>query len=244
MTTHRVERSTVIRKLTMTCWVFRDTLLPILWRNTEGCVVHRPHEVPIAGASDKTYGLYPQCLYLLSNPMIAAYVQWVFSHLRLNTTHHSQLCRVLSVDLSFKGAPKDLMTKFVDVLVRLPNLRTLELLSVSHRVPVTRGLKRTCAKFPTIREMIVCSVYPDFIKSCPNLESLTFIYGFSEECDVLSSYGAGLKRVGGVSISSGLEVDSEFPKIVFPAQAITQRAWVNRCSAELPETSGDLTLQW
>ena len=121
------------------------------------------------------------------------------------------LCRVLSVDLSFKGAPKDLMTKFVDVLVRLPNLRTLELLEVSHRDPVTRGLKRKCAKFPSIREMIVSSTYPDFIKSCPNLESLTFRDGMDDVSTTLSSYGAELRRVGGVDICPSSHVECEFP---------------------------------
>ena len=113
------------------------------------------------------------------------------------------------MDLSFKDAPNDLMTKFVDVLVRLPNLRTLELLGVSHRSPVTRGLKRKCAKFPNIREMIVCSTYPDFIRSCPNLESLTFRHGSPEDHNALSSYGAELKRVGGVDFSiSDVECES------------------------------------
>ena len=103
------------------------------------------------------------------------------------------------MDLSFNDAPKDLMTKFVDVLVRLPNLRTLELLHVTHRGPVTRALKRKCAQFPSIREMTVCTICPDFIKTCPNLESLTFRHGFGRvAADALSLYGAGLRRVKGV----------------------------------------------
>ena len=100
------------------------------------------------------------------------------------------------------------MTKFVDLLVRLPNLRTLELLGVTHRSPVTRGLKRKCAKFPNIREMTVCSTYPDFIRSCPNLESLAFRHGFDQgSSDALSSYGSELKRVGGVGISCSSDVE-------------------------------------
>ena len=102
------------------------------------------------------------------------------------------------------------MTKFIDVLVRLPNLRTLELLCISHRSPVTRGLKRKCATFPNIREMIICSGFPDFIRSCPNLESLTLRRGSQEDYDALGSYGAELKRVGGVDISN-CDVDCELP---------------------------------
>lgn len=118
------------------------------------------------------------------------------------------------MDLSFKSAPRDLMTKFIDALVRLPNLRTLELLDVSHRSPVTRGLNRKCAKFPNIREMVVSLLYPDFIRSCPNLESLSFRQGFGKNCsDALSLYGAELKRVGGVGGYRGLGIECEFSKV-------------------------------
>jgi len=74
MITQFVERSTVIRKLTMTCWALRNILHPVLWKNTEGCIAHLPSPSRRTG---KTYGLYAQCVYLLSNPMIASYVQWV-----------------------------------------------------------------------------------------------------------------------------------------------------------------------
>ena len=73
MKTHHAERSTAIRKLTMTCWPLRNTLIPTLWRNTEGCVVESvPND---DGQARKSYGLYAQCTYLLSNPTIAAYVR-------------------------------------------------------------------------------------------------------------------------------------------------------------------------
>ena len=121
--------------------------------------------------------------------------------------HH----RVLSVDLQFKDAPKDLMRKFVDTLVRLPNLRALELLNTSHRSPITAGLKRKCAKFPNIREMVVDSTYPDFIKSCPNLESLTFKNGLRARSGAaIKMYGAGLKRVAGAEIQLPYSVRREF----------------------------------
>ena len=96
------------------------------------------------------------------------------------------------------------MRTFVDTLVRLPNLRRLELLSVSHRCPVTAGLKRKCAQFPNIREMVVDRMYPDFIKSCPNLESLTFRDGLgSRSSAAIESYGVELKRVAGVDLGRG-----------------------------------------
>ena len=121
--------------------------------------------------------------------------------------------RILSVDLCFKDTPKDLMSKFVNTLARLPNLRILELLSVSHRAPVTAGLKRKCAKFPNIREMIVSPKYPDFIKCCPNLESPTFRYGLSQSSSVaIELCGAGLKRIVGINFSTDIYVRREFMK--------------------------------
>ena len=118
------------------------------------------------------------------------------------------------MDLSFDDAPKGLMRKFVDVLTRLPNLRTLDLLSVGHRTPVTKGLKRKCAKFPSIREMTVCITYPDFIRSCPNLESLNFRRGFGNNCSkALGLYGTELKRVGGLGTTISSNVECEFSKV-------------------------------
>ena len=127
-----------------------------------------------------------------------------------NITHANLHHRILSVDLKFKDAPKDLMKKFVDTLVRLPNLRTLELLSISHRSPVTAGLKRKCATFPNIREIIISPKYPDFVTSCPNLESLTFRYGFTPRSPVaIDLCGEGLKRVAGIDFSMDRWVSCE-----------------------------------
>ena len=132
---------------------------------------------------------------------------------RPDLAHVTSYYRVLSVDLRFKDAPKDLMKKFIDVLVRLPSLKRLELLSVSHRAPVTAGLKRKCAKFPNIREMIVSPKYPDFIRCCPNLESLTFRYGLSpRSCVAIDLCGARLKRIMGVDFSTDFYVRCKFVK--------------------------------
>ena len=68
-----VERSTITRRLTMTCWTLRNILLPVLWKDTEACAI------PVCPDEERTYGLYPQCEYLLSNPIVAAYVQCVHS---------------------------------------------------------------------------------------------------------------------------------------------------------------------
>jgi hypothetical protein len=106
------------------------------------------------------------------------------------------------------------MKVFIDALTRLPNLRRLELLSVSHRAPVTVALKRKCANFPNIREMTVSPKYPDFIKCCPNLESLTFRHGLSQRsCVAIDLCGSKLKRIAGVDCRVGPHVRCEFTKV-------------------------------
>ena len=104
--------------------------------------------------------------------------------------------RALSVDLDFTGNPKDLMTKFVDCLARLPNLRTLDIFSASHIGPITRGLRRKCARFPGIRELWIDRTLIKFIGSCPNVESITTTDGLCwKSAEVLGSHGKGLKKL-------------------------------------------------
>ena len=55
-----------------------------------------------------------------------------------------------------QGRPNGSYDKVHRALTRLPNLRILELLDVTHRSPITRGLKLERAKFPNIREMSAC----------------------------------------------------------------------------------------
>lgn len=115
-------------------------------------------------------------------------------------------CRTLSVDLYFKYAPKDLMSKFIDCLVRLPNLRTLEIFSTSHLSPITRGLKRKSARFPSVRELAISNRTAKFIGSCPNVETVIAPDLLTlEGATILSSHGKGLeklKRVIGVAEES------------------------------------------
>ena len=77
MWNYNVQRSTVIRNLTLTCRLLRNVLLPVLWKDVEGCVVINPGYP----RNTCTYGLYHQCEYLLLNPAVAAYVQCVSSFL-------------------------------------------------------------------------------------------------------------------------------------------------------------------
>jgi len=160
----------------------RNMLLPLLWKDVEGCNVSRRHPVyqrvgrdPMPSAGN---GLYAQCAYLILNPTIAAYVQ------------------ALSVDLNFTDSPKDLMTKFVDCLVRLPNLKTLEIFGTTHLGPITKGLKRKCARFPGISELGISNATVKFVGSCPNVETIIATDGLSwDGAPILSSYGKTLEKL-------------------------------------------------
>jgi hypothetical protein len=145
------------------------------------------------------------------------------------------------VELRFKLAPKDLMKKFVDTLLLLPNLRRLELLNVSHRSPVTVALKRKRTIFPNIREMVVDEYYPDFIQSCPNLESLTTRHGFSYNTSrAIRLYGAGLKRVTGVDFREDALMFGKFTAHRLPDRRLTWSSLsYHSFSRELSEASGD-----
>jgi len=55
------------------------------------------------------------------------------------------------------------MSKFVDCLVQLPNLRTLEILNISSRVPVSKAHEWKHARFLSIRELRIAHACHHFI---------------------------------------------------------------------------------
>jgi len=112
-------------------------------------------------------------------------------------THDVSPCRAISVDLWFTDTTEDLMTIFVDCLVRLPNLRTLDVFSTNRIGLVTKGLQRECAKFPSIRGLWASSV-PVLFKNCPNVESATASGGLFPDVEVLCVYGKRVRRFAGV----------------------------------------------
>ena len=91
------------------------------------------------------------------------------------------------------------MEKFVDCLIRLPNLRVLEIYSATDPVPITRELERRCAQFPSVRELAVGDLSMAFVGSCPNLESIRILTNSTAGIASLVSYGKGLKRLKRVS---------------------------------------------
>ena len=93
------------------------------------------------------------------------------------------------------------MTKFVDCLVRLPNLRTLDIFSTSRvdLTPMKQELGRECVRFPSIRELWVCSLLVAFVGNCPNVESVTVTGAQFQEVEVLCSHGKRLRRIAGIN---------------------------------------------
>ena len=99
------------------------------------------------------------------------------------------------MDLCLTEATKDLMTIFIDCLVRLPNLITLDVFNTSDISRVACGLERTCARFPNIRELWVHGVSVVFIESCPNVESVTTTGVYPLNIEFLCAHGKKLKRL-------------------------------------------------
>lgn len=119
----------------------------------------------------------------------------------VDLAHKWYLSRAFSVYLHLSLSPEDLMIKFVDCLVRLSNLRTLEILGAGPRVPISKALRRKYATFPSIRELRIAPACHHFIKNCPNLESLTFTRALDTHAPAtVLSHGKGLKRIAGVPV--------------------------------------------
>ena len=139
--------------------------------------------------------LQAQCSYLMRNPTVCAYVQYVYSRIRSSKIHEVSLCRVLSVDLWIgEDIPEEFVAEFVDCLVQLPNLRTLEIFDVRRAKTIASALEQNHAQFPGIRELWASEMLTEFIGRCPNVESVTVANGpFSD----LGSHGKRLKRVEG-----------------------------------------------
>lgn len=78
--------------------------------------------------------------------------------------------------------------------------------------------------------MTVNAEYPDFIRSCPNLEGLTFRSNLSSSCySALKSYGAGLKRITGVNLGPFFALQGGFmttsPRLKQPLNGIISQMW-------------------
>jgi hypothetical protein len=132
------------------------------------------------------------------------------------------------------------MTKFVDCLVRLPNLKTLEILSVSSRAPISKALKRKYARFSSIRELRITCACHHLIRNCPNLETLIFMTGIDTHTPAtLRSHGKGLKRVAGIGVYDrrGVcgELTNKSSSLGNRSEEAHHSGWLG-----LPEPSGDL----
>ena len=134
------------------------------------------------------------------------------------------------------------MTKFIDCLVRLPNLKTLEILSVGSRAPISKALNRKHARFPSIQELRITHACHRFIRNCPNLESLILTDGFDiHSPHTIRSHGMGLKRVAGVSVFSrhyGQGVRGEFVSKSFDPSNRSKEGY-DSDRLGLPGPSGD-----
>ena len=103
------------------------------------------------------------------------------------------------MDLDIYYPPEDLMTKFMDCLVLLPNLKTLEIFSTSPDEMLLE-VKRRSPRFSGVCELVIGGTTVEFLWRCPNVESLT-IRGTPRYTALRDSRGKKLKklrRVAGV----------------------------------------------
>ena len=102
------------------------------------------------------------------------------------------------------------MSKFIDCLLQLSNLRTLEILGASSGVLVSTTLKQKRATFPSIRTLRIAPVCHHFIESCPNVEDVTFTARLNMDASAtIQSHGIGLKRIAGVDVYNPWGLDGE-----------------------------------
>jgi hypothetical protein len=192
----------------MACWPLRNLLLPLLWVDVEGCIshIHYNHDTGEGGEGSH---LHAQCIYLCLNPEVATYVRYV-RFLRSGLQLTSCLYRTISVNLHLQSSPPDLMTKFIDCLVRLPNLKTLEILDIDLMDVVPKALERELATLPSVRELRILPECHHLVEKCPNLESLIFTRPPDEHAlSTVLSRGQGLRSVAGMSLYSERDLDGE-----------------------------------
>jgi hypothetical protein len=152
---------------------------------------------------------------------------------------NSHFPSIFSVDLSFFHAPEDLVTKLVDCLVRLPNLKTLEILSAGSRAPISKALKRKYAVFPSIRELRITPACHHFVRKCPNLDSLIFTSTMDTHApSTIRSHGGGLKRLAGVTVYDRNVLHCGSLKHVVLSNSRSE-AFYHRGHVGLPEPSRD-----
>ena len=104
------------------------------------------------------------------------------------------LPRTLSVDLWTADAAKDSLI-FVDCLVQLPNLRTLEILSANRVSLAVTALEWKCAQLPSICELWVNGVSVPLVESFPSVESVMISSLDPQYTRLLCLFRNGLKRL-------------------------------------------------
>ena len=131
------------------------------------------------------------------------------------------------MNLDFLHAPKDLIEKFVDCLVQLPNLRTLEIFSIG-QVGLTT-LARNSSRFPSVRELVINNETACFIVNCPNVETVMTPYRLSYGAMTLGLHGGQLKKLKRVVGVFDGSLPSRESKNMRLEGKFTQRPLLSKC---------------
>ena len=102
------------------------------------------------------------------------------------------------------------MIKFVDCPVRLPNLKTLEILDIGCETSIQKYSDEKSAKILSIRQLCIPPMCHRFIGHCPNLEDQALTRNPDSHPRVAFSHGRRLKRIAGVTHYSRLGLQGEF----------------------------------
>ncbi|KAF9644288.1 hypothetical protein BDM02DRAFT_998054 [Thelephora ganbajun] len=142
------ERSQALSALSATCRAMRHRFLPAVWERSLMCLKgwRRNDQIPVR--------LQLQCRTLTGDRCLAAYV------------------KIMTVDLACDGT-EAILEIFARCLAVLPNLHTLEVISMGthYSEPLREALKGV--KLPQIRTLILPSMAHYLLRHCPNVDDLT-----------------------------------------------------------------------
>lgn len=142
------ERIQTLVALSSTCKVMRHKFLPQVWERSLICLRRwrRSDEIPSR--------LQLQCRALLGDRCLAAHV------------------KIMTIDLACDGT-EGIFNTFINCLATLPNLHTLEVISMGthYSDPLREAL--IGVKLPQIRTLILPSMAHYLLRHCPNVDDLT-----------------------------------------------------------------------
>jgi len=161
------ERTQALSALSVTCRAMRYRFLGEVWERSLMCLKmwRQNDQIPAR--------LQLQCRTLTSDRRLAAYIRCVSRDSNTSCFPvYLSLQRVMTVDLACDGT-ETILESFARCLAVLPNLHTLEVISMGthYSEPLCRALKGV--RLPQIRTLILPCTSHSLLRHCPNVDDLT-----------------------------------------------------------------------